>query len=397
MKTMLLATTQSKQNAVVYVATQLLHSLMFTIPVWIVFYQSRISVWEISFLVTLQYAVQMILELPSGALADMIGRKSTAILAFVIGAVGFLAFPWAVNLLHFSLIIILVGASDAFRSGSEEALLYDSFKQANNETGYSKTYNDGNLIYQVGLITGTALGGYLYSYNNVIPFVAYGIMLLFASILSLFYIEPKLDTEKFSLSGYKRQITEGVKEAFKSRYTTYLSLYYIAVGGIAWASTVYFNDYMLIELGFADSTRGVITAALRLINALVVAKVLTNTKLFNSTRTILFFPIIMLFAYLPALTLQGYWGLPFVQAAMIATTARWGILSPLTNEMFSSKYRATAISLLSLLIGFVFIGLTAISGLVITLYGIRVMYMTLGIVSAITIVPLAIKLINIQK
>jgi len=194
-----------------------------------------------------------------------------------------------------------------------------------------------------------------------------------------------------------RILIDGAKEAFKTPYTKSLSLFYIFVGGIAWSSTLFFNGYMMIELGFSDRIRGLITAIMRLINVVLIAKLLTNKKLFNKSKTFIFFPIIMLFGYLPGYWIDSYWGLPFVQAAMIATTARWIVLSPLTNAVFSSKYRATAISFLSLLIGFVYIAMTSLSGLIIPAYGIKTMYTLLRIISALTIIPLTIQLVKLQS
>jgi hypothetical protein len=287
--------------------------------------------------------------------------------------------------------------SDSFRSGSEEALLYDSYKQDNLEKDYSKAYGNGNIIYQAGLIISTALGGLIFEHSQLVPFLLYGVSLVIGAVISSFYLEPKIDSDVFTVANYKNQIITGVKEAFKNTYTKYLSLFYVVVGGIAWSSTLFFNEYMMVDLGFPDAIRGYLSAGMRLLNVILITRLLTNEKLFNRKRTLLFFPIIMLIGYMPGYWLSGYWGLPFVQAAMIATTARWIVLSPLTNQVFSSKYRATAISLLSLLIGLVYIAMTSISTLIIPNFGIKVMYSLLGVITLFTVVPLTFKLLILES
>lgn len=386
-----------RRNTLIYYFAEFCHSLIFTVPIWIAYYLNRISIVDVSFLVTFQYIVQMVLELPSGAVADMLGRRMTALIGFLVGALSFLLFPFATSLLHFTILAFMAGLLDSFRSGSEEALIYDSFKEAKKEEHVGKVYSDCNIIYQAGLIISSAIGGLLYEMNQYLPYILYGLSLLFGALLIYFYVEPKIDSEKFTLKNYLNQIKLGSKEAFKDNYTKYLSLLYIFVGGIAWSSTLYFNAYMLIDLGFNDSQRGILDSIMRLINIIIIALVLRNAKVFTWKRTILFFPIIMLIAYLPARLLNGYAGLPFVQAAMIATTARWTILAPLTNQVFSSKYRATAISFLSLMIGFVYISLTGLSGYVIAEYGMKTMYTLLGIASLLTVVPISAKLLLIKK
>lgn len=383
----------SPRNTKVYYLSQLFHSLIFSIPIWIVYYLGIVTISQVSFLVTLQYLVQILLELPSGALADLIGRRNTNLVGFFMGALSYIFLPFANNFWHLALLLFLVGASDSFRSGSEEALVYDTFKQDNNETEFAKVYANGQIIYQAGLIIATALGGLMYEYHRFFPFILYGLSLLLGTITVAFYIEPKIDSAKFTFKNYYQQIILGAKEAFSTKYSKYLSLFYVLVGGIAWSSTLYFNEFMMVDLGFSSSIRGYLTAVMRLLNVIFIAKLLNNSRLFNFRRTILFFPWVMLLGYLPGKWLSGYSGLPFVQLAMIATTARWIILTPLTNQVFSSKYRATAISFLSLLIGVVYITLTSISGPVITMFGVKTMYTILGIATLITVVPLTSKLL----
>lgn len=386
-----------KRNRIVYYLSSLFHSLIFTIPVWVVYYQGRISTAQISFLVTIQYVIQMICELPSGALADLIGRRWTILSGFVLRAISFLLFPFCYSFWHFIVLSVFLGVADSLRSGSEEAIIYDTLKQEGRDDEIRTVYTSGSNIYQVGLIIATALGGVIYRINPDMPFTLYGIALVFGSIVTFFYIEPSLDSEKFTLKNYLLQMVNGAKEAFKTDYTKTLSLFYIFVAGIGWSSTLYFNGYMMVDLVFDDDIRGVLTAVMRLINVVVISKVLINKKLFNWKRAVLFFPAIMLFGYLPGIWLDGYAGLPFVQAAMIATTARWVVLSPMTNNVFSSKYRATAISLLSLLIGFVYIALTSVSALVIPTYGIKMMYTLLGVITLFTVVPIGVRLLKVKK
>lgn len=386
-----------KRNTWIHYITQFFHSLVFTIPIWIVYYQGKISVAEISYLVTIQYLAQMFLELPSGALADLIGRKNTNLVGWLVGAASFFLFPMATTFFHFIILALMVGLSDSFRSGSEEALLYDSFKQAQKENEYDKAYGNGNLIYQFGLIIATVLGGFLFEKWVFLPYLLYGLSLTIGSIFICLYIEPKIDSEKFTLRNYVFQIKNGSKEAFKNQYTNYLSLFYITVAGIAWSSTLYFNGYMMVEFISSDSLRGILSAGMRLINVLLIRFVLQDDRLFNEKKRILFFPIVMLIAYLPGFKLDGFWGIPFVQAAMIATTARWILLSPLTNEAFSSKYRATAISFLSLAIGVVYVIMTTISAPIISQFGVRTMYSLLGAFTLLAVVPVTYKLLITKK
>jgi len=384
------------RNAGAYYLSQIFHSLIFLAPIWVPYYLARITAAEMSILFVAMYLSQMFFELPSGALADMIGRRKTILWGFIVGGISYVIYPLFPTFWWFLFLAICMGAADAFRSGSEEALLYDTYIQIGDEERFSGVYANGNVIYQAGLIISAAVGGILFGINEHVPFILYGVSLLLGAIASFRYIEPKIDSVKFSIRSYFLQIKLGTEEAFKSKYAKYVSLFYIFVGGIAWASTLYFNDFLMAELVPADALRGLLFAGMRLVNISVVMLVLKSTKLFNWNRTILFFPVIMLVGYLPGAWLQGLFGTPFVFLAMVATTARWVILAPITNKVFSSRYRATAISALSLLIGVVYVTLTGASSFLVPLLGIRVMFSLLGVITLVTVVPIGLKLLRVQ-
>lgn len=375
------------QNNRIYLLTQFLHSLIFTIPIWIAYYQGFLNPVQIATIVGFQYALQVVMELPSGALADILGRKKSLAFGFGLGAASLLLFPLATDFWHFLALAALGGASDSFRSGSEEALIYDTHKQENSD-GFEKLYSHGNLIYQAGLIIGTLTGGFLYQVHIFLPYILYGVSLVIGMIASLFYIEPKIDSAKFTLQNYIRQINQGFRESFKDRLTTLTSLYYIAVGGITWTNALFFCTYFILGLGFTDGENGLIQGSARLINALLITYVISRIKLSDRFK-VLIFPVIMLAGFLPGAFVTGWAGVPFAEIAMLSGTLRWVLLTPLTNKVFSSNVRATAISSLSLLIGIVYVVIVTISGPVIDTRGIGTMYTLIGLISLVTVVPLA--------
>ncbi|HRN71352.1 MAG TPA: MFS transporter, partial [Candidatus Woesebacteria bacterium] len=383
-----------ERNTKVFLATQLTHSLIFTIPIWIVFYQNYVTPIQLGVIVMLTYAVQMIMELPSGALADLIGRRTTILFSFLLGAISYLLIPFGTSYLYFIIINIILGVSDSFRSGAEEAMVYDTYKEVDSHE-FEKVNSKGNLVYQTGLIIGTITGGLLYNVNVYIPFVFYGMSLLVGFVLTYFYIEPLIDSEKFSMKNYVNQIKIGTKEVFKDKLTTYTSLFYIAVGGITWTNALYFGSFFMVGLGFDNAERGFIQGGTRLINALLFTFILKKMKLGERFKIVIF-PIVMTLAFLPGIFLEGWVGVPFFALALLTTTGRWIFLTPITNKMFSSIVRATAISVMSLLIGFVYLFLVGISGFVIERYEIGGMYTVLGVMTIIFVVPLAYLLLKVK-
>ena len=97
----------------------------------------------------------------------------------------------------------------------------------------------------------------------------------------------------------------------------------------------------------------------------------------------------MTISMLPGIFFKGYFALPFAAGAMMVSTARFMILNKYVNEEFESKYRATAISTLSMFVGIIFVIITIGSGPIISNFGgIRTIYTLLGLLSLLNVTPL---------
>ena len=102
------------------------------------FYLRYFSFAEIATLWAIQMAASNLFEIPTGAFADIVGRKTSVILSFVIGAISLLIFPFTTAFPVFVGLEILKGLANALYSGSMEALVYDSLKESGEEKNYPK-------------------------------------------------------------------------------------------------------------------------------------------------------------------------------------------------------------------------------------------------------------------
>jgi hypothetical protein len=105
----------------------------------------------------------------------------------------------------------------------------------------------------------------------------------------------------------------------------------------------------------------------------------------------------MILCFFPGVLFRGWWAIPLVAGAVMAGTGRWIILTRYTNEFFDSKYRATAISALSMIVGIIYVGITSLSGPIIAAYGVRTVYTILGVLSLVTVLPLSVVLVRNHK
>ncbi len=379
----------SRRNITIYYLTQFFDSLTFLIPVIYIYLQGKINVTLIPFLFGYRYLVQLIMEMPTGAIADLLGKKLSIIIGFSINAIYFFLLFNVNSFWPFLIAYTLGGIGDSFISGAIDALVYDSLKQDGEEKKYRLVLARQNLYTQTGLIIATITGGFLYTLNHHLPFILCFICQILAVLVSLLFKEPFVDTIKFTLINYFKQIKLGFHELFKNKYITKISLFYIAVGGISWTIVMFFSSAILVDLGFSNTARGIIEGGLRLLNILILTKLVVNEKIFTRERSFIFFPILMTISMLPGIFFKNYFALPFVGGSMMAATARFMILNKYVNEEFKSKYRATAISTLSMFVGIIYVIITISSGPIISNFGgVRTIYTLLGFLSLLIVTPL---------
>lgn len=139
----------------------LVSGLLFYTPIMtLLLLQQNISVGLLVGMQTVFSLAMMAGELPTGILADKFGQKVSMQLGLLLDAASMLSLLIVNSPITLAAFFAVRGISVAFRSGSDEALLYDRYVAENKtEKGYSKAYGKflGNDI--LGFIIATSLAG----------------------------------------------------------------------------------------------------------------------------------------------------------------------------------------------------------------------------------------------
>jgi len=381
-----------KKNINLYYISSFFSGLIFIIPIWVVFERRFLNYAQMAFLESAGMAITMTLELPTGALADLIGRRLTIILGIAFRIFGHLIQAFSFNAPMLIIGFLTVSIGSALISGADEALIFDSLKERNKEKKYQKIVGKANLFFQNGIVIATLLGGYLYQYWIGLPYLTEAVAEAVAIITFLMMIEPRIDTVKFTLFSYIKQTKEGLKELFKNKYIQKVSTFYILVGGITWSSQYFFNQPLATDLGFSEIEKSWLFSIIRLVNSIILFRITNFKKIISKKKAFLFFPLLMIISFMPGFWSTKFLGIFLLAGTTLASSARFVILGQYTNEQFSSKHRATAVSTLNLLVSLIFILLVTFSGRLMELYTTGFIYTLLGIISIIIILPLGIDL-----
>src|SRR4030067_2002650 len=208
---------------IVYILS-LVIELYFPIAVWFFLCSVLLSGRQIAVLTGFQIIIWNLFEVPTGAFADLVGRKVSIILAFGIYTLAMMATAFTTVFGIFLVIEFFKGISNALNSGSLEALLYDTLKEKKLEHRWDKVVANNETLVWVGLFVAAVSGGFLYYWWYPLPYLLQGLVYLGAMLISFWLIEPKLDTKKYQVKEALQQNLAGFKELFRNERMTYLTL-----------------------------------------------------------------------------------------------------------------------------------------------------------------------------
>ncbi len=344
-----MATTNYKKNIKFFRLTSILQWFYLPIGVWVLIWRSYLSWEEIALITALSLVAQLLLELPSGALADLWGRKNTVLFGRFIGVIGFVIFTVASNFWMFLLANILYLANWAFESGALSALLFDSLKENNiSEEVYQKVEADTFFWCTIGMAVSSALGGFLYSQNHQFPYF----FTVFAAISAFFTAfgleEPELDSIKITWKNYLKQNWEGFIHIFRNQKILSVSLFSILIDFVAYTGLWYLYEPRLVEAGFASSWLGLLVSGTYLIRALGT-KLIPQVLKMGDEKIPIFLTLFQAVGSGLSFLENRVGAVGSVYLRKMSDGIRKPILNRLENVEIESRYRATSLSAMSLL------------------------------------------------
>ncbi|MCK5884458.1 MAG: MFS transporter [Bacteriovoracaceae bacterium] len=158
-----------------------LKNLRFFEPFFLLFLRSKgLSFSEIGLLYGVREIAINILEIPSGAIADIYGRKSAMLLSLFSYMVSFVLFGISDNLLVLLLAILVFSVGEAFRTGTHKAIIFDYLQrsdlldQKKKVYGYTRSWSKLGSALSVLVAGGIVFfsGNYKYAFwASIIPYL----------------------------------------------------------------------------------------------------------------------------------------------------------------------------------------------------------------------------------
>lgn len=338
-----------KRNIAIGYAISFLNNSWFWIGIWVLYYLRFTNYAGIGILESVMIVTMTFMEIPTGAVADIFGKKLTIFLAMALSSVGSLIMGFAPNFNVLVLSIVSMTIGGALYSGTMEALIYDSLKQVKKENNYSKVIKNISSIQLLAFSLSGIMGGFLYKINPGFPFILTGLAQLAGCILALLLEEPSIDTVKFSLKNYLRQTVMGFSQLFGRSNLRLDVLRILSIGMFVVICWEVLNDALAIGFGFSPEQLGIFAAVLYLSTAVLSRLSDKFVKLFGGIKANLFIGVSIAVSLIVSPVVGIFFGGLTIFIRVIVSKIFSNITSEVINVNTQSKYRATTISTFNML------------------------------------------------
>ena len=163
--------------------TTLAVSLHFSIYVSFLL-QNKLNYLEVSLVNVFFMLAVFLLETPTGAVADLFGRKTSYVLAGLVNGLGFILYSQVNTFWLFVCAEIVIALGHTLESGAFKAWLVDSLYYYQYDGDLLSVFNKAQRYTKIVTGVGAVVGAYLGQYNMSWSLLAGGLMFLLISFLS---------------------------------------------------------------------------------------------------------------------------------------------------------------------------------------------------------------------
>ena len=351
-------------------------------PIIVLFYnECGLDLADI-FILKSVYSIAMVsLEIPTGYLADVWGRRNCLIAGCIFCFFGFTNYSLSDTFLAFFMSEILLGFGQSLVSGADSALLYDTMIHYRKEESYLKYEGRVTMVGNFSEAFAGIFSGLLAAYSLRLPFyVQSGIA--FIGIPAAFAL-----TEHAAKTKIENSFANIVKIIKYSLFTNKELCYNIMFSGVIGAATLtmaWFVQPLLIELDTPTTWFGIIWTILNLtvgISALYSDRL--DQKL-GSNKMYAFILFFIVGGYVAVSFNISYTGLVFLFFFYIVRGFATPILKGYINQITFSEMRATVLSIRNFVIRLMFAAMAPLVGWLHDLYSLSV---ALQATAAIVFIP----------
>ncbi len=361
-------------------AYKLLGEFWVIVPILIPYYESNGLNKTQIFTVQAAYALSILtLEIPSGYLADIIGRRKALILGALFLPAGISVYVFTHSFYSFLLAEFIIAFGNSMRSGCDSAIIYDTLIQLEEEEEYKKFEGRSYYYARIGTAVSSISGGLLAVLSLKMPFytnIATSSLML---PLALALIEPQ--RKKLESSSPMKDILRISRFSLAHPRLRLLILFgaLISSTGITgvWAYFLYYES-----AGIGIAYFGIIFALFQLSSAFGAKNAHILEKRLGQKRS-LYLPLLIA----PTFLLLGLFKTVLLIPLIFVNAFLWGSAFPLLldhmNRLIGSEVRATALSVANMMGSLSFVIVSPLFGKLVDSFSLSSAFVIMGIYFAV--------------
>lgn len=357
-----------------------------TSGIWMLYLASKgLTLMEIGIIESLYHITSFTMEIPTGIVADLYGRKTSRVLGRLANVISVLLLL-SNEMFFYVLSFIFAAIGNNLESGAGQALIYDSLKELKEEDTYMQISGRREIFYQVASSLALIIGGYLgtISYNYV--YIVASVFSIITLLQAFTFIEPSIG---------KIEQDDNILRLFINQFVTSVNIikndFRIAflIISVEIFSTFVTTEFFYIQnhfklLGRNEFEIGIILS----IGALVAA--FLATKAYKIEARFGFRGVLTI---LPILAIGSFWGVAHIKITIISFISIISVdsilvvvISDYINRLIPSEQRATILSFQSMVFSLFMIILFPLVGKLGDNYGLMFAFRTVAIIASIVLI-----------
>jgi MFS family permease len=312
-------------------------------PVVVLFYQDNgMGMHEIFVLKAIYSVAIVMMEIPSGWMADVWGRKKTLLLGSILGSAGFLIYSFSYGFWAFVVAEIVLGIGHSFVSGADSAMLFDSLKASKKDDRYIKLEGRITSIGNFSEAIAGIAGGFLAAISLRTPFFFQFGVAVIAIPAALTLVEPKMHSIKH-LHSLKKMV-QNIQHTFVHNQNLRIAILLSAVTGTATLTFAWFVQPFFKAIHLPVEMFGIFWTALNLTVGISSVFAHNFEKITGKKWSLISIILLLGFGYLFSGISISYYGLAFLFLFYLIRGLATPLLKNYINQYTESEVRATMLS-----------------------------------------------------
>lgn len=313
---------------------------------------AHLGVFQITVLESWCMFCMLLLEIPTGVVADYFGRKRSIQLGLIFQALGFAIYVSMPNFYIYMLGEATVALGFSLISGADEAFIYDTLKNFNKESESKKIFGRVDSIGFAGAMIAAPLGSFLAQKLGLqYPMLLMFIPLCSALIAISFLKEPAFKEANTKKESYTDIMKNGILFFYKHKILRTLAFDVIVITTIGFLM-LWLYQFMLKEAGVSILFFGLVNTLIFITEIVLINNYIRLEKLLRSKKKVIFLSAVLIGVMLIAGGLTNF--LPVVIIVILTVCGfamtRRTLMVNYMNKHIPSEKRATVISSVSMLI-----------------------------------------------